>query len=1607
MKINYSLQTKLIKVCLVLFSVSGLTAQDRSVQKSNTQALNRKTLTDNEKLEILKLKSTSIKDFKQSDEGSLAYEMKGKQEDLPQRNEVSKTYINQDGSFTSVIAAGPIHYQNKSNWEDIDTNISKESSGEYGFSNKANSMQSFYGSNSTTGVKSVIKEGELKEFLNTSMYWEKNGVALNKVVNSGATATVKGDELYYKNLYGSISAEFKSLTGKRKLTYVIPNKLALGEIPADAEYLVFSEDIILAKDWTYEVKENRVFIKNTKGDLLFVFQAPAVFEEYLSSENFKLTRDKPTVLEIKHTGDTLTYILKIKKDWLTSDDRKFPLGIDPTVLSYPKNEVYQAGLADSSGFGFDDLLQVGFWYGDEVNGYARFDLSAIPAGSTVTAATSSIYRFNGQDAMNNRTYRPGISTFDPRDWLAYQILGLFDDFYYGDIFYSYVGNLSLAYSTNFSMINQMKSSLFDATGRATIQNGLPDGYINVLFYPTGTYTPTTGFGNYGLFYGYTASASRKPRLSVTYTAGCSPATSTSSTRYINNVKFIGTLNPDTNNPSGYTAGGYADYKALPNKAKQIPGGGINVYISNVGTAAAPPNFIKAWVDWNKDGVFDPVIEKVYDSGNVLTVSTTFGFIVPAVAAGNYNVRIRTYYYEGEYDQYGYYYGPCGSRPNGETEDYTIEVIADCAAKITSVIPGKRCGNGVVNLSAVGTGSSYKWYASEFGTAIPGAITATYSPTLAVGSYTYYVTAVDGTCESSKKTPVKVLVSPIPIISFLQSIPSICGDGVSLSVSSSGDKEEVTLFTEDFTTLLGVFVKNQLISNGGTVNNATNWQSKTSTFIPTGAVWFPAINSGTVANKFAYATSDILPPAMPGYSINTTLTYNSTPLNSTGFLNLSLAFDSYFSYFGTAGEGLYIEVSTDGVTWVAAQTYTSSIGIGTRFENQIVNLNSYINVPNLRLRFRYAAGWADGVAIDNVRLFGEKPLATNFAWSAPNIAVFNSDCVTPYSGANTQVCIKPTDQQLEDYANWTITASATLSNGCSASGDIVIQNDSKVWNTGSTDWSNTNWKPNTAIPTTLKCVIIKTPVNVPAASIPFPFAEAKNITIKAGGTLNIQTAGVLKVTDAITSTANPNDFVIEDDGILLQTNSVANIGNATAQRKVTDMDNVLATQMDYVFWSSPVAGQNLQAFSPFTTPNRIYYYDESTDKFRPVNFGTEPNFIAAKGYSFRAETSGTHIPNPIGYDETYSFKGNLNNGDRSISINRSPDVGLVVHGYNLVGNPYPSNINFDLLYYGNSALIWNTAYFWTNNTYEPSQQQQGYSGNNYAIYNGSGGNSATAAASGTGVTAIPNGIVKVGQGIIVQKKTLGSGTLQFKHNYIGNTADLRVSSTGTFFQKEASPKNRFWINLMTPNNLVNTQLIAYVEGATDGFDGDYDAEAFGLSSDIFYSLMEDKKLLIQGKANNFSVDDVIPVGANFFQNGNYTIALDSTEGIFAQDQVIYLKDKLLNIYTDLRAGAYTFAANAGLTDGRFEIAYKTGAILTTDASTKYGLEIYRDAEDFVVRSPQKEIKNVEVYDASGRLILKLSGMQKEWRFPVQKLTAGMFVVKATLKTDETVSRKIRK
>ena len=201
------------------------------------------------------------------------------------------------------------------------------------------------------------------------------------------------------------------------------------------------------------------------------------------------------------------------------------------------------------------------------------------------------------------------------------------------------------------------------------------------------------------------------------------------------------------------------------------------------------------------------------------------------------------------------------------------------------------------------------------------------------------------------------------------------------------------------------------------------------------------------------------------------------------------------------------------------------------------------------------------------------------------------------------------------------------------------------------------------------------------------------------------------------------------------------------------------------------------------------------------------------------------------------------------------------------------------------------------------------------------------------------------------------------------------------------------------------LVGYFDEATAGFDKNFDAELFSSPNDVIYSVLGTQKLLIQGK-NIFDVNDKVSLGTKQNAIGNYIIKLAHKEGIFANGQAIYLHDKLNDTYTNLQETDFTYAAAKGATENRFEIVYKSGAVLATDGSVTEKLQVYRNGENFVVKSNQHNIDEVEVFDASGRLFKKIKGGSKEVTIEAAAMPSGMYILKIT-KNNETITKKILK
>lgn len=1100
------------------------------------------------------------------------------------------------------------------------------------------------------------------------------------------------------------------------------------------------------------------------------------------------------------------------------------------------------------------------------------------------------------------------------------------------------------------------------------------------------------------------------------------------THWISRVFTDGNLKDTSHSGSpAMSTNGYGDYKNIV-IGRQSPGGGLNISFELGSTSAGPSlnrSRVAAWVDWNGNNVFDAA-EKLYTTGTLGVLEATFGIVVPdEIQPGNYRLRIRT-------RNTGEVTDPCtATGVAGETEDYTISIVSDCAAAILSVTNGETCGvNNPVTIIAEGLGGTteYRWYTTpKGGTAEAVTTTGTYSPTLSA-TRIYYVTAFNGSCESLVRTRVKATITPAANIIFNPAEPKTCEEETIITISAESDFTEIELFYEDFeSATIGLTATMPYSYSPGA---DSPWQVKTSTYQPTTTdAWKPATNSGAVDNLFGFSTSDY-----NGAKIQTRYTTTSS-FDSTDFVSLTLDFSMYFSHYGRSGEDFKVQISEDGVIWNDLATYTSDQGFATLFKTISISVpNTYLDKTTLSLRFQYTSGdlacsmpsscgWSDGVAIDDIRFYGIKELNTTFVWSSPpEVPVsgfLDQACTIPYEGELlSKIYLRPTLSQLEA-TQFPITVVATLGNGCPITQVIDVINNARVWKgldvVDATTWNDVdNWKP-ASVPTLESCVIIPTNSIVKGTNFQ---GYAKNLVVKPTGNLNVLSGNSVTVKEWV-HVDTGGVFELENTASLVQIDNVAsnnNVGEIIYKR------NGNVRRYDYIYFSSPVEdyGVNSITQAPLVT-GPIYKWNPTVANPN----GGEGNWdnalgdtmVIGKGYTMRSPNSF-----PLYTFTTFNglFTGKPNNGIITIPVSRGTDQNTSYHAgvngteinnfsdnWNLVGNPYPSSIRGSQFLFDNRTKIEGNLRIWTHSTLPSQSQAQpfygsfgyNYTPNDYLSYNF------------TGTSCCPLAdddiFVGAGQGFFIQMKD-GPATTDF---VTFNNTTRGATYTNSFFFKDANQtttanpevdetidvnnlqRNRYWLDLVNPANQSSRILIGNIEGATNDRDSFYDANAEISGPFTFYSLIGIAKFFIQGRAMNFDILDEVYLGIKTPTAGNYSIAITAVDGYFVEKN-IYIRDMLLDTIHDLKSAPYQFTSAPGQFDNRFKIVYQNAILNNQDFDYDNSVKVATN-DVIEVQSTIEPIDTITVFDILGRTLSTYN-----------KINANEFTIRNLTKTNTTLLMQIK-
>ncbi len=489
-------------------------------------------------------------------------------------------------------------------------------------------------------------------------------------------------------------------------------------------------------------------------------------------------------------------------------------------------------------------------------------------------------------------------------------------------------------------------------------------------------------------------------------------------------------------------------------------------------------------------------------------------------------------------------------------------------------------------------------------------------------------------------------------------------------------------------------------------------------------------------------------------------------------------------------------------------------------------------------------------------------------------------------------------------------------------------------------------------------------------------------IESGKTVTLLEKNTLAIEFAYTGSGT---LVLEDAASLYQSDDdMVNTGIVHLIRKTKPV-----IRYDMTYWSSPVDEQKMFDFSPNTLGDKYYWQDPVSGW--NINYNGTMNMTPGQGYCIRAPQYYS-----ITEREVFEgvFKGIPNNGKIDAEIN-------VPNGCYLIGNPYPSAINADLFIKANSSKIQGALYFWTHST-PPSNGK--YSANDCVAYNLLGGTGITSSLTSDNNT-IPDGTIASGQGFFIRCRSEGSVEFNNSMRIKARNSNFFRPSIDSSLEIE-NEKYRFWLNLHNGNGALKQILLGYAKDASNSLDY-YDAQSLGSSQEIdFYSILENKKMVIQGRAMPLEENDLIKLGYKTDIKTTLNIEIDHQDSLFNEIN-IFLVDKMLDKYHNLSDGAYQFVSEAGSFNNRFYITYADNTLgnKTFGGNSKNVIVSVKN-RIINVESFDKSIKEIYVFDISGNQLYDKNKLQSK-KVTIENLYSShqVLIVKVLLEDGKSTSRKV--
>lgn len=554
----------------------------------------------------------------------------------------------------------------------------------------------------------------------------------------------------------------------------------------------------------------------------------------------------------------------------------------------------------------------------------------------------------------------------------------------------------------------------------------------------------------------------------------------------------------------------------------------------------------------------------------------------------------------------------------------------------------------------------------------------------------------------------------------------------------------------------------------------------------------------------------------------------------------------------------------------------------------------------------------------------------------------------------------------------------------------------------------------AQPTTLTTIVETTIQNLTIGNSGVTFQGPRAVQVRRMLTLDGQL------------TTNGNALLLMSDaaGTAMVVNNVggAVVGNATVQRYLESSAN---PGLGYRHFSSPVTnttvadfniGVGSPRFAPVVNPTynaaadptvsglvvpypNVFDYDESR-----VN----PAFpVFERGYRSPSALSDPLVPGR-GYTAYIrggakpDFVGTLGNGD--VTVNVQNTSGLSTSGWNFLGNPYPSPMDWDLLPTASLTAAGLNTQVSVFRSEQPFSVPGALDGTYLTRANGMG--------------SLTDGLIPSAQGFFVNRPTTGTGSLTM-------TNALRPTTyvNPLHFRPATDPRPMVEVGLHQSGRAASDLTTVYFEaGATPQadllFDG-YKLRSTGTMPSVFSRTPNGDDLAINGLPSlDPTVTTVVPLGVEVLVTGAYKLDLTRIANIPAGVQVV-LRDAVTGTDQDLTLNpTYAFTMDATFRGPRFALVFGpangptgTAANLTSASVTVYPNPVNRTAELRVALAGLPATAGTAVQaallDNLGRVVrratLAVRGGAADGSLPMTGLSAGVYSLQLQAGTATVVRR----